>query len=199
MILLPLFWPLMGFLVCYRNARIQVMPRTNNDTTVTQPSTNAVPSPWLACCSLIERPPRDKVQTKQRIHSIFLQRIISESWFSLPEPFTQLLSGFTALWPFFSGLQLPRCSPRLLLGRVRCRRCFSRGYSDVLFPSFLRCFFFDSQVATKLLVFAGRNLAPIPPVVKMFSYNSERGEVLCIKYDSRVFSFSSKLRSNICL
>lgn len=65
-----------------KSVPIQVISGRNSNTAITQPLTNAVPSQWLACPSLIEMPPRKKQRKQNRSNSIFLEKIISKSVFT---------------------------------------------------------------------------------------------------------------------
>lgn len=163
--------------------------RRNSNTAITQPLTNAVPSQWLACPSLIEMPPRKKQHKQNRSNSIFLEKIISKSVFTARAFYLALIWVHRVLTVFlWSPSHLMSLLAPVQTGTVKSS--FTSITAPLSLLLFLRCFFFDSWISTKSLALTGQNLALFPSAVKMFSYNSERGEksVHSIWFP-RVFSF----------
>lgn len=118
----------------------------------------------------------------------FLHKIISRSWFFPARAFYLALIWVYRVLTIFlwSPVHLMPLLAPVQSGTVKGR--FSSIVTAAL--SFLLCFsrfFFDSWVATKPLVLAGQNLASFPLVVKPLSYDSERGENLCVKQSPQTF------------
>lgn len=163
--------------------------RRNSNTAITQTLTNAVPSQWLACPSLIEMPPRKKQHKQNRSNSIFLEKIISKSVFTARVFYLALIWVHRVLTVFlWSPSHLMSLLAPVQAGTVKSS--FTSITVTLSLLLFLRCFFFGSWIPTKSLALTGQNLALFPSIVKMFSYNSERGEksVHSIWFP-RVFSF----------
>lgn len=179
------------FLLCEKvpHVHIQVIPKRNNNTAITQPLTNAVLNQWLASHSLIEMPPGTSSAHKTgEITLFFLHKIISRSWFFPARAFYLALIWVYRVLTIFlwSPVHLMPLLAPVQSGTVKGR--FSPIVTAAL--SFLLCFsrfFSDSWVATKPLVLAGQNLASFPLVVKPLSYDSERGENLCVKQSPQTF------------
>lgn len=120
---------------------IQVIPRRNNNTAITQPSTNAVLIQWLACPRLIQMPPKNKQCKENRRNSIFLEKKKFPSWFLLPEP---LLSSYLGS-PCFHCCFLFSVSFNASLGSYSDghseEQFFFFCYSDALSPFVSQLFF----------------------------------------------------------
>lgn len=128
------------------HVQIQGISKRNNNTAITQPLTNAVLNQWLACCGLIEMPPRNKQCQQNRRNN---------SYFSSENRFQVLVFSARA---FYLGLiwvyrvlaiflwSLAHLMPLLASApRGTAKGSFSSivtvAFSFLLFFS---CFFFDS-------------------------------------------------------
>lgn len=82
---------------------IQVIPRRNNNTAITQPSTNAVLIQWLACPRLIQTPPKNKQCKENRRNSIFLEKKNFQVGFYCQSLYSALIWVHRVFTVFFSS------------------------------------------------------------------------------------------------
>lgn len=121
---------------------VQVISRRNNNTAFAQPLTNAVLNQWLAGCSLIEMPPRNKQCKQNRNNSIFLKKFFPQVFVFTARAFYLALTWVyhiltIFLWSLSHLMPLESSS-----GGHSEELFFFYCYSDFLFP-FIISFFFD--------------------------------------------------------
>lgn len=199
MILLSSFWTKTGLLFLYEKnstGSSSSNTRRNNNRAFAQPLTNAVLNQWLACCSLIEMPPRNKQCKQNRNNSIFLgEKKLPSLYFYCQ---SLLLSPYLGL-PYFGHFSLSHSMPLVLFMWAQWGTVFLL-LLQWLSLSFYYFIFLWLLNLHQSLIFIGQKLAPLPYAVKVFSCDSERGKHLCIKHEFPESSASSsKLRKNLCL